>query len=310
MVGIAELVVSPKIKKMMTTVEKYPHHEQQELCTTRPLYRQGRKLTAVKVILVYTVVSESAHLIVSGVPDLRLREELWNCAAKFGDILCLSQVDGFTEEQFTVAFHLLYARIQSARFAKKKLDGLSFFGGILHVCYAPELETIVEVQTKLKQRVRDVETRRNRDNRLQHHTFKNRKRKPGQESRNESQSFNTLVGPKRRQHSSPVSPSVLIGPEMPPSVKQTRSVSQTGRNVAGTSNNFRFIPHRVQNNIGKSNQHTNKNSVEQHNALPSSSGVIFRKTEASVSSSVSATRERIRTICTQKLGTIVFKKPH
>lgn len=28
-----------------------PHHVQQELCTTRPLYRQGRKLTAVKVRL-------------------------------------------------------------------------------------------------------------------------------------------------------------------------------------------------------------------------------------------------------------------
>lgn len=29
--------------------EEKPHHKQLELCTTRPVYRQGRKLTAVKV---------------------------------------------------------------------------------------------------------------------------------------------------------------------------------------------------------------------------------------------------------------------
>lgn len=31
------------------TIEKLPHHEQQELCRTRIPYRQGKKLTAVKV---------------------------------------------------------------------------------------------------------------------------------------------------------------------------------------------------------------------------------------------------------------------
>ena len=31
------------------TVKKLPHHEQEELCRTRPPYRQGKKLTAVKV---------------------------------------------------------------------------------------------------------------------------------------------------------------------------------------------------------------------------------------------------------------------
>lgn len=32
-------------------VNKRKHHEREELCTTRPRYRQGRKLTAVKVDL-------------------------------------------------------------------------------------------------------------------------------------------------------------------------------------------------------------------------------------------------------------------
>lgn len=31
------------------SIEKLPHHTQLELCRTRPLYRQGKKLTAVKV---------------------------------------------------------------------------------------------------------------------------------------------------------------------------------------------------------------------------------------------------------------------
>lgn len=30
-------------------IEKLPHHEQKELCKTRAPYRQGKKLTAVKV---------------------------------------------------------------------------------------------------------------------------------------------------------------------------------------------------------------------------------------------------------------------
>ena len=33
------------------TVVYMPHHAQQKLCQSRPLYRQGKKLTAVKVVL-------------------------------------------------------------------------------------------------------------------------------------------------------------------------------------------------------------------------------------------------------------------
>lgn len=32
-------------------IAKRPHHERDQLCTTRPAYRQGKKLTAVKVPL-------------------------------------------------------------------------------------------------------------------------------------------------------------------------------------------------------------------------------------------------------------------
>lgn len=45
------------------------------------------------------------------------------------------------------------------RIAKRFLDGKNFFGGILHVFYAPELETIAETRQKLHQRNREVAIR-------------------------------------------------------------------------------------------------------------------------------------------------------
>ena len=42
--------------------------------------------------------------------------------------------------------------INSARVAKKKLDNHSFFGKPLHVCYAPEYETVQDTREKLHQR--------------------------------------------------------------------------------------------------------------------------------------------------------------
>ena len=33
------------------SIKKEIHHERRELCTTRPRYRQGKKLTAVKVTM-------------------------------------------------------------------------------------------------------------------------------------------------------------------------------------------------------------------------------------------------------------------
>lgn len=38
------------------------------------------------------------------------------------------------------------------RIAKKKMDEQSFFGGLLHVCYAPEFETVEETREKLEER--------------------------------------------------------------------------------------------------------------------------------------------------------------
>ncbi|XP_063836402.1 RNA-binding protein 48 [Ostrinia nubilalis] len=130
-----------------------PHHEQQSLCTTRLPYRQGRKLTAVKV---YTVNNESNHLLVFGVPSLNLRQEAKALFAKFGKLLQFNISKDHAAEVFTETYHVLFEKIQSARLAKRMLDTKNFYGGSLHICYAPELEDVSETRSKLLQRQKDV----------------------------------------------------------------------------------------------------------------------------------------------------------
>lgn len=84
-------------------------------------------------------------------------------------------------EPFTECYHIKFARIECARKAKKVLDASSFYGGntkfnymvfdlplliqllitlgILHISYAPELESIEELKQKLDQRYREVKYR-------------------------------------------------------------------------------------------------------------------------------------------------------
>ncbi|XP_052748136.1 uncharacterized protein LOC113522233 [Galleria mellonella] len=128
------------------------HHVQQLLCTTRLPYRQGRKLTAVKV---YTINNESNHLLIFGVPSLNLRQETKALFAKFGKLLQFN-LTKHQSEQFTETYHARYEKIQSARVAKRMVDTKNFYGGSLHVCYAPEFEDINETRQKLSQRKRDV----------------------------------------------------------------------------------------------------------------------------------------------------------
>lgn len=43
------------------------------------------------------------------------------------------------------------------RLAKKKLDNRSFYGGLLHVCYAPELEKVDECKRKIIERITSIQ---------------------------------------------------------------------------------------------------------------------------------------------------------
>ncbi|KAL3283648.1 hypothetical protein HHI36_006787 [Cryptolaemus montrouzieri] len=141
---------------ILDNLKEIPQHKQQELCTTRPAYRQGRKLTAVKV---YSVMSESQHLYIYGVPKINLRNELKSLFNKYGQILSIHIVPDVKVEMFTECFHIQYGRIQSARIAKRFVDNKSFYGGVLHICYAPEHETVQETISKLQLREKDVLTK-------------------------------------------------------------------------------------------------------------------------------------------------------
>lgn len=75
---------------------------------------------------------------------------------KFGKLLQFNISTQHAAEPFTETYHAQYDKPQQSRIAKKMLDTKNFYGGILHVCYAPEMETIDETRQKLIQRQRDV----------------------------------------------------------------------------------------------------------------------------------------------------------
>lgn len=52
-----------------------------------------------------------------------------------------------------------FAEIQDARKAKKFLDATNFYGGVLHISYAPELESTAETRAKMIRRSEDVAKR-------------------------------------------------------------------------------------------------------------------------------------------------------
>lgn len=106
---------------------------------------------------VYTVNNESRHLLVFGVPSLNLRQETKALFSKFGKVQL--NVTKYPSEQFTETYHAIYEDIQSARMAKKMLDTKNYYGGILHISYAPELENLNDTKAKLLLRQKSVVAR-------------------------------------------------------------------------------------------------------------------------------------------------------
>ncbi|XP_055876818.1 RNA-binding protein 48-like [Biomphalaria glabrata] len=130
------------------------HHIKQEVCATRSPYREGRHAKAVKV---YTVNNESSYLLIQGVPSVGATEELQKLCESFGEIVQFNPLDDYPcSDKYTEVHLVKYKKIMSARFAKRKLDDYSFFGGVLHVCYVPEYETVNETREKLQDRRRVV----------------------------------------------------------------------------------------------------------------------------------------------------------
>ncbi|EDV56404.2 RNA-binding protein 48 [Drosophila erecta] len=134
------------------------HHKRQEYCTTRLKYRQGRELKAVKV---YTVASESRHLLIFGVPKINLQANLKAKLQGFGKVQsCISVTSEISSkmelEAFTDVFAVKFERLEVARRAKKMLDAQQFYGGTLHISYAPERESVEELREKMQQRKNEV----------------------------------------------------------------------------------------------------------------------------------------------------------
>ncbi|XP_059469093.1 RNA-binding protein 48 [Neocloeon triangulifer] len=210
-------------------MEQLPHHIQQELCTTRPAYRQGRKLTAVKV---YTVASESRHLLFHGVPDINVRPELKSTLSKLGKLEKLVPLPDYPDkEAFTAVYHAVFLEITSARLAKRRLDATSFYGGVLHVCYAPELESIDELSLKLQERKADVIKR-----------LKINSRAPV--SNNFGESSSQLVQAERKFIKRPERPAQdvkqtkkVYGPQLPEKSEKTHKPKKTSSNI--------FIPNQI-----------------------------------------------------------------
>ncbi|XP_048849741.1 RNA-binding protein 48 [Brienomyrus brachyistius] len=143
----------PGSSSVWSTPEVQKHHEQQSVCHTRPKYREGRRPKAVKV---YTINLESRFLMVQGVPAIGVMTELVQLFALYGVIEEYRVMDEYPAEQFTEVYLIRFQKIQSARAAKRNLDERSFFGGLLHVCYAPEYETVEDTREKLLDRRRYV----------------------------------------------------------------------------------------------------------------------------------------------------------
>ncbi|KAF7691335.1 RNA-binding protein 48 [Silurus meridionalis] len=127
----------------------YKHHEQQKVCHTRPKYREGRRPKAVKV---YTINLESRFLLVQGVPAIGVMAELVQLFALYGVIEEYRILDEYPAEQFTEVYLIKFQKLTMARAAKRNTDEKSFYGGILHVCYAPEYETVEDIRKKLQDR--------------------------------------------------------------------------------------------------------------------------------------------------------------
>ncbi|KAL4629883.1 RNA-binding protein 48 [Arapaima gigas] len=156
-----------------STPEVHKHHEQQLVCHTRPKYREGRRPRAVKV---YTINLESRFLLVQGVPAVGAMKELVQLFALYGVVEEYRVLDEYPAEQFTEVYLFKFQKLQGARMAKRNLDERSFFGGLLHVCYAPEYETVEDTRQKLQDRRRYIaRAKKNKVKELEETDEKNKK---------------------------------------------------------------------------------------------------------------------------------------
>ncbi len=74
---------------------------------------------------------ESRYLLIQGVPAIAVTTELEILCLSYGSIEFLKNVPNYPTEKFCEVYQVKYQTIQSARFAKRKMDDRSFYGGTL-----------------------------------------------------------------------------------------------------------------------------------------------------------------------------------
>ncbi|KAH8870310.1 RNA-binding protein 48 [Schistosoma japonicum] len=99
---------------------------------------------------VFTIADESCYLLIFGVPSLNLDQPVKERCRHYGNIDSVVKIIDYPDKElFTDVFLVKYNNLRAARYAKRSLDDSSFYGGSLHVCYAPEYETVAECRLKL-----------------------------------------------------------------------------------------------------------------------------------------------------------------
>lgn len=163
--------------------QSHDHHVKGNVCLTRPPYRDGKKLRAVKV---YTIAQESKYLLVQNIPSIRnVTEQLLPYFNQYGKIEQHWRLDGYERKdttdgnEFFDTILIKFLQIHRARMAKCRLDDMNFMGSNLHICYAPECESLDDLREKFQERRTIVQRRSsiNQKNKKQR-TFSSKKSSP------------------------------------------------------------------------------------------------------------------------------------
>jgi len=144
--------------------QSHDHHIKDNVCLTRPPYRNGKKLRAVKV---YTIAQESKYLLIQNIPAISgVLEQLLPYFNQYGNIEQYWRLDGYErkdpkdDEQFIDTILIKFVQIHQARLAKCRLDDMNFMGSNLHICYAPECENLEDLREKIMERRTIVERKK------------------------------------------------------------------------------------------------------------------------------------------------------
>lgn len=80
------------------------------------------------------MIDESRYLLIQGVPAIAVAAELETLCKGFGSIEHLQRVPDYPSvEKFCEVYQVKFHTLQSARYAKRKMDDRNFYGGVLLV---------------------------------------------------------------------------------------------------------------------------------------------------------------------------------